>query len=85
MIVISPYAVNAVNHTQYDFLSFVKSIETHFSVTAINANDAAATDMLFGAGGMLNLSQTPIPPLANQILPTAFTGGVKLNGGARIQ
>lgn len=84
LVVVSPYAVNAVNHTTYDFLSMLKSIENHFGVSSINANDAAATDMLFGAGGMLNLSQSPIPALPAATNPSALTGGAKLKGGAQL-
>jgi phospholipase C len=60
MIIISPYAIpGSVTHTQYEFSSVLKFIETRFGLTSLTARDAAANDMTDG----FNFNQTPLPPL----------------------
>jgi phospholipase C len=57
-IVISPYSVNAVIHTQYDIDSPLKLVETKFGLSPLTGRDGAANAML----DCFNFSQTPLPP-----------------------
>ena len=57
-LVISPYALpNTVVHTQYDFTSILKLIETKFLLSPLTERDNAANNML----DCFNFSQTPLP------------------------
>jgi phospholipase C len=57
-LVISPYALpNTVVHTQYDFTSILKLIETKFHLSPLTERDNAANNML----DCFNFSQTPLP------------------------
>jgi phospholipase C len=57
-IVISPYAWSGtVVHTQYDFTSILKLIETKFLLSSLTTRDNAANNML----DCFNFSQTPLP------------------------
>ena len=60
LIMISPYAKPAtVDHTQFSTVSIVKFVEDIFSLPALTGEDSGAT----GLKEMLNLAQTPLPPL----------------------
>lgn len=70
LLCVGPYCKNKVIHTQMEFASVLKCIERVFGLGNINSRDAGATDACAGTGtltgntdGMINLSQTPIPPL----------------------
>ncbi len=77
LLCIGPYCRNQVIHTQLEFASELKCIETVFGVPAINSRDAGATDACAGTGtlannkdGMVNLSQSPIPAIGQSLNPT---------------
>jgi len=60
MTVISPYAIPGfVDHTQYEFSSVLKFIETRFGLSSLTLRDADANDMT----ASFNFNQTPLPPL----------------------
>jgi phospholipase C len=42
-IVISPYSKVGVNHTQYDFTSLLKLVETKFGLSSLTTRDAPPT------------------------------------------
>jgi phospholipase C len=47
LIIISPYAKKGyISHTQYDFSSFLKFVETRFHLPTLTADDKRANDML---------------------------------------
>jgi len=59
MIIISPYAkAGTVVHTEYEFSSVLKFIETRFGLTNLTARDLDAANM----EDAFNFTQTPIPP-----------------------
>jgi len=58
-LVISPYArAGFVDHTQFDFTSPLKLIETRFSLPALTDRDRAANDML----SCFDFNQQPLAP-----------------------
>ena len=60
MIIISPYAIpGKVSHTNYEFSSVLRFIETVFNLPALTARDKHAHDMM----DSFNFSQTANPPL----------------------
>jgi phospholipase C len=60
MIIISPYALaGKVVHTQYEFSSVLKFMETRFGLTNLTARDLDAADMT----DSFNFKQSPLPPL----------------------
>jgi phospholipase C len=60
MIIISPYArAGTVVHTQYEFSSVLKFIETRFGLSNLTARDLDAADMT----DAFNFSQNPLPPV----------------------
>ncbi len=60
MIIISPYAIpGSIDHTEYEFSSVLKFIETRFGLASLTARDADAADMT----ASFNFNQTPLPPL----------------------
>jgi phospholipase C len=57
-LVISPYALgNTIVHTQYDFTSILKLIETKFLLSNLTGRDNSANNML----DCFNFSQAPLP------------------------
>lgn len=63
MIIISPFAkTEFVSHTQYEFSSVLKFIETRFGITALTGRDAVANDMT----DSFDFTQPPRPPLILQ-------------------
>ena len=60
MIIISPYSLaGQVVHTQYEFSSVLKFIETRFGLGNLTLRDLNAADMT----DAFNFNQTPLPPL----------------------
>jgi phospholipase C len=60
MIIISPFArPGFVDHTQYEFSSVLKFIETRFNLSAMAARDADANDMT----AAFNFTQAPLSPI----------------------
>jgi phospholipase C len=60
MLIISPYSIaGSVTHTQYEFSSVLKFVETRFGLTSLTARDADANDMT----DAFNFNQTPLNPL----------------------
>src|ERR1051326_8698908 len=60
LIIISPYAISGkISHTQYEFSSVLKFIETRFGLAPLTTRDANANDMQ----DSFNWSQTPLPAL----------------------
>ncbi len=65
LLVISPYAkANHISHTQYEFSSVLKFIETVFGLPSLTERDASANDLT----DAFNFSQKAIAPL---VLPLA--------------
>ena len=71
LLIISPYAkqvpqcstnCGTITHTQYQFGSIFRFIETVFGVQSLTNNDATANDML----DSFDFSQTPVQPLTLQ-------------------
>lgn len=59
-IVISPYALSGtVVHTQYDFTSLLKLVETAFGLGSLTERDSSSNTML----ECFNFSQTPLQPV----------------------
>jgi phospholipase C len=59
-LIISPYArPGYVDHTQYEFASVLRFIETIFDLPPLTSRDASANDML----GAFDFSQQPLAPL----------------------
>ncbi len=72
MIVISPYsAAGKVIHTQFEFSSILKTIESRFGLSPLTQRDTAAKTVW----GMFNFNQNPIPPqiLTQRSCPFAST------------
>jgi phospholipase C len=60
MIIISPYALaGKVVHTEYEFSSVLKFIETRFGLTNLTVRDMDAANM----EDAFNFTQNPLPPL----------------------
>jgi phospholipase C len=60
MTIISPYAIPGfIDHTQYEFSSVLKFVETRFGLSSLTLRDADASDMT----AAFNFNQTPLPPL----------------------
>lgn len=60
MLIISPYAKPGfISHTQYEFSSVLKFIETRFGLTTLGGRDVSANDMT----DSFDFTQTPLPPL----------------------
>ncbi len=60
LIMLSPFAKPAtVDHTQFSTVSILKMVEDVFGLPQLSSEDAGAT----GLDEMLNVSQTPLPPL----------------------
>jgi phospholipase C len=57
-MIISPWSVVGVDHTQYSFESILKLIEGTFGLPTLTSRDAQANSLL----DSLNLAQTPNPP-----------------------
>jgi len=59
LLIISPYArAGTVVHTQYEFSSVLKFIESRFSLPALGTRDVAASDMT----DAFDFTQSPLPP-----------------------
>jgi phospholipase C len=61
LLIISPYAkASTVIHTQYEFSSVLKFIETRFGLPALGTRDVTANDMT----DAFDFTQSPLPPVA---------------------
>jgi phospholipase C len=71
-LVISPYSrSDVVVHTQYDFTSPLKLLETKFGLASLTARDGASNTML----ECFDFTQTPLPPvIINQHTQLDFSG-----------
>ena len=59
LIIISPFAKSGyISHTQYEFSSFLKFVETRFGLSSLTPRDAAANDMT----DSFDFSQAAQPP-----------------------
>jgi len=75
LVIISPYAIGGkISHTQYEFSSVLKFIETRFGLAPLTTRDAGAND----TQDSFNWSQTPISPLVltTHSCPVLSTGNV---------
>jgi phospholipase C len=64
LLVISPYARKAfVDHTTYEFSSFLRFIEVRYGLDPLSTRDAVADDML----GAFDFTQKPLPPLIRTV------------------
>ena len=60
MIIISPYAKPAfISHKQYEYASFLKTVEERFGLPSLSTRDADANDLL----DSFDFTQRPLPPL----------------------
>lgn len=60
ILLISPYSKPGyISHTQYEFSSFLKTVEERFGLPFLTPRDSNANDFL----DSLDFSQTPLPPL----------------------
>ena len=60
LLIISPWVKpGSVVHTQYEFSSMLKFVETIFGLPALTQRDAQAADML----DAFDFAQQPLPPL----------------------
>ena len=63
LLVISPYAIGGtVSHSQYEFASILKFIETRFGIPPLTQRDQNANDLT----DAFNFGQTPLEPLVLQ-------------------
>jgi phospholipase C len=63
LLIISPFAKSGyISHTQYEFSSVLKFIETRFGLPSMTQRDANTSDMQ----DSFNFSQAPLPPLILQ-------------------
>src|SRR6202043_4086543 len=70
MLIISPFAVPGnISHTQYEFSSVLKFIETRYGLAPLSARDGDASDMT----DAFNFTQTPLPPLVLPIINCPLT------------
>jgi len=78
MLIISPFAVPGnISHTQYEFSSVLKFIETRYGLAPLSARDGDASDMT----DAFNFTQTPLPPLVLPIINCPLTeSNVTLSG-----
>jgi phospholipase C len=58
-IIISPWAIQGVYHTEVEFASVLRFMEETFNLPSLGAADLVANDMQ----DAFNFSQTPLPPL----------------------
>ena len=70
LICVGPYCKRQITHTQFEFSSVLHCMERTFGLPTLNSRDAGAADACAGTGtlssntdGMVNLSQSPIPPI----------------------
>ncbi|HVI07881.1 MAG TPA: alkaline phosphatase family protein [Candidatus Binatia bacterium] len=60
MIIISPYAKPAyISHTQYEYSSFLKTVEERYGLPSLTARDADANDLL----DSFDFNQQPLSPV----------------------
>lgn len=78
MLIISPFAVPGnISHTQYEFSSVLKFIETRYGLASLTARDGNANDMT----DAFNFTQTPLKPLVLPIINCPLTqSDVTLSG-----
>jgi phospholipase C len=58
-IIISPWAIQGLYHTEVEFASVLRFMEETFNLPSLGAADLVANDMQ----DAFNFSQTPLPPL----------------------
>jgi phospholipase C len=85
LLIISPYAKPGyISHTQYEFSSVLKFIETRWGLAPLTQRDAEASDML----DAFDFSQQPLPPLVLPqrtcplIASTSFFGDIPVGTDA---
>jgi phospholipase C len=73
LLIVSPFSIPGyISHTQYEFSSLLKFVETRFNLPALTARDAAANDMT----DSFNFLQQPLPPLILE--PRSCPAGVSI-------
>jgi hypothetical protein len=78
LLIISPYAkAGYISHTQYEFASILKFIETRFGLPPMATRDANANDMT----DSFDFTQTPRAPLILQTRTCPYIGLSKINFG----
>ena len=78
LLIISPYAIaGKIAHTQYEFSSVLKFIETRFGLAPLTTRDAGAND----TQDSFNWSQTPIGPTLLQTHSCPVTSTTQVNFG----
>ncbi len=77
-LIISPFAKPGnISHTQYEFASVLKFIETRFGLAALTARDGNADDLT----DAFNFAQTPLKPLVLSTVSCPLTeSSVQLSG-----
>jgi phospholipase C len=73
-IIISPYAIHHVYHTEVEFASVLRFMEETFNLPSLGTADTVANDMQ----NAFNFHQTPLPPLvlSQRTCPKAKAGSV---------
>jgi len=59
LLVISPYAIRGITHTQYEFSSFLTTVEQYLHLPNLGQRDATASSFW----DAINLTQTPVAPI----------------------
>jgi phospholipase C len=73
-LVISPWAKHGfVDHTQYEFASFLKLAEVNFNIPSLGTRDVSTNDMM----NSFDFNQSPQPTLLE---PANFVGPAKSSG-----
>ena len=62
LVVVSPYAIQGINHDQHDYGSILHYIESNWNLGTLGQRDLLADDL----HDMFNYSQTPITPLSKE-------------------
>jgi phospholipase C len=81
MIIISPYALGGtVVHTEYEFSSVLKFIETRFGLTNLTARDLDAANMT----DAFNFKQSPLPSLVLDTRTCPSDGAIVNLGNSKV-
>lgn len=81
MVIISPYSLAGhVVHTEYEFSSVLKFIETRFGLSNLTLRDLDAADMT----DAFNFNQTPLPPLILSTRTCPSDGAIVDLGNAKV-
>ena len=81
LLIISPFArAGYISHTQYEFSSVLKFIETVFNLPTLSDRDAQANDMTDG----FDFTQQPLPPLVLSTRKCPLVSSAYANFGQQV-